>query len=161
MHCDCVVDRRSYDDLCQHKRAIVQINQCGRDCSDLYLGAKTLLEDAPSNMHTAACWNIVGKRDFFSIARPPPKKNKIEARHVSTMDNIQEIFKPERFYFNQIYITYLSCCKSTAFLESARTKCIFYTFLNILHNACAPCHYNRLGLKTLASRKLQVTPQLI
>ena len=106
MHCDCVVDRRSYDDLCQHKRAIVQINQGGMDCSDLYLGAKTLLEDAPSNMHTAACWNIVGKRDFFSIARPPPKKNKIEARHVSTMDNIQEIFKPERFYFNQIYITY-------------------------------------------------------
>ena len=59
-----VVDRRSYDDLCQHKRAIVQINQGGRDCSELYLGAKTLLEDAPSNMHTTACWNIVGKNDF-------------------------------------------------------------------------------------------------
>ena len=56
--------RWSYDDLCQHKRAIVQINQGGRDCSELYLGAKTLLEDAPSNMHTTACWNIVGKNDF-------------------------------------------------------------------------------------------------
>ena len=76
MHCDCVVDRRSYDDLCQHKRAIVQINQGGMDCSDLYLGAKTLFEDVPSNMHTTACWYIVGKSDFLIREIPPtPKKN--------------------------------------------------------------------------------------